>query len=464
MAAYGEMAHFWRRVLTLYFDPSSCLAVQGRKLREGNVPNCVTIEPTTWPLPQEAKAMKDNQGRPVTSFGTQEEHSGAPTGAEEHPHAAEAKSTGKSTSASLGPKARRSGRISKEISILLFGSDADGRVFTEETHTVMLSRFGAGIVSRYRLIPEQDLVLRWTEAGREAEVRVVGQVAEQGSLHTYGVAFVNERVNFWQMEFPPGPNQTERPLALLLECGGCRDLVELLNGDFEYDICAIHGGLTRFCSECGMLTVWRVPQDAMASLQRAKTVEARRAKGLPQGAVPRGEAAELEPEAKKQFVYGGKVEIAPLDESFGMVESLNEESIEEPLLEAAPEGMQEPVESAAVEPAPKNVWVTKSTAALPAADAVVPMERRTRTRAKVNFFACVRSEGYGEEIVRCIDMGRGGVSFRTPNRYEVDTNIEIAVPFSPEERSAPAIFVKGRIANVRKLEEGNYRCGVQFLG
>jgi hypothetical protein len=82
----------------------------------------------------------------------------------------------------------------------------------------------------------------------------------------------------------------------------------------------------------------------------------------------------------------------------------------------------------------------------------------------VNFFACVKSEGYGEEIVRCIDMARGGVSFWTPNRYEVDTKIEIAVPFSPEERSAPAIFVKARIANVRVLEAGNYRCGVQFLG
>jgi len=149
--------------------------------------------------------------------------------------------------ASLDPKKlRRSGRIRKEISILLFGSDLDGSTFTEDTKTVVLSLHGAGIVSKYRLLPEQELVLRWKEAGREAEVRVVGEVAQEGIYHTYGVAFLDEQLDFWHMEFPPAPEQPERPLVLLLECGTCNDVVELVNGEFEYDICAIHGGLTRF--------------------------------------------------------------------------------------------------------------------------------------------------------------------------------------------------------------------------
>ena len=36
-------------------------------------------------------------------------------------------------------KLRRSGRVSKSVPILLIGSDAEDRVFTEETHTVVLS-------------------------------------------------------------------------------------------------------------------------------------------------------------------------------------------------------------------------------------------------------------------------------------------------------------------------------------
>ena len=76
----------------------------------------------------------------------------------------------------------------------------------------------------------------------------------------------------------------------------------------------------------------------------------------------------------------------------------------------------------------------------------------------------MRSQAFPEEIVSCIDMSRGGVSFRSKNGHEKGTLIEIAVPYAAEERLAPAIFVKGRIANVKPLElEGMYRCGVEFL-
>ena len=37
-------------------------------------------------------------------------------------------------------KVRRSGRIAKEIRILLLGMDINGTVFSEETHTVTLDR------------------------------------------------------------------------------------------------------------------------------------------------------------------------------------------------------------------------------------------------------------------------------------------------------------------------------------
>jgi len=40
---------------------------------------------------------------------------------------------------------RRSSRIPKEIPILLVGSDMEGKVFSEQAKTVLLSRHGAGI-------------------------------------------------------------------------------------------------------------------------------------------------------------------------------------------------------------------------------------------------------------------------------------------------------------------------------
>ena len=296
-------------------------------------------------------------------------------------------------------KQRRSGRLSQEIPIILIGSDAEGTVFSEETSTVVLSRHGAGIVSSHKLVAEQELSLRVKATNREAEVRVVGEIASEGVKYTYGVAFRDDRADFWQVEFPPAPAWIEeRPLALTLECSGCRDVVDVPDGDFEYDICAIHGGLARFCDECGMLTVWRRPTELVETPRRMK---------------PATKEAKVEPEP------GLTVSLAE------WVEPKHEK---------------------------KAVAVAET------------VERRQRMRAKVNFMACVRSEKFGQDVVQCIDMSKGGVSFRSKNEYEKNMRIEIAVPFAAEVREAPAIFVRGRIAHVRAMGDWDmWKCGVEFL-
>ena len=101
---------------------------------------------------------------------------------------------------------------------------------------------------------------------------------------------------------------------------------------------------------------------------------------------------------------------------------------------------------------------------IPLAEAMEGTERRARVRAKVNFVACVKTDAFGDDIVTCIDMSRGGVSFRSRNLYQKEMAVLIAVPFSPEVKDAPAIFVRGRIANVKEIASmGMWRCGVEFL-
>lgn len=250
---------------------------------------------------------------------------------------------------------RRGGRIVCRIAILLFGHDEEGTTFTERTHTVMLSLHGAGILSTHRFAPEQELILRIEETSREAVVRVVGEIATEGELHTYAVAFLDDGLDFWQAEFPPAQVWDARPMALPLECGSCGQRAEVTSGQFEYDISQIHGGLTRHCAECGVLTVWR------------------RADGK--------------------------------GPSF---------------------------------------------------------ERRRRARARLSFFACVKTAQFGPDIVTCLDMSKGGVGFLSRNPYKKEMKIQIAVPYAPEVKNAPSIFVSGRIANVREMD-GMWRCGVKFL-
>ena len=101
-----------------------------------------------------------------------------------------------------GQQVRRSSRIPKEIAILLTGCDANGKQFIENTKTVVLSRYGAGIVSKHKLVVEQELILVHTESNKEAEIRIVGQIGSANDSYTYGVAFLHPEVNFWGVEFP----------------------------------------------------------------------------------------------------------------------------------------------------------------------------------------------------------------------------------------------------------------------
>jgi len=152
---------------------------------------------------------------------------------------------------------RRSSRIPKEIPILLVGSDMEGKVFSEQAKTVLLSRHGAGIVSEYKLSAEQELILRSLETNSEAEVRVVGQLGAVGNSFTYGVAFLNQNIDFWGIKFPPVSQSEKDANRVVLQCASCkaREMVE--QSDLESDVYLVNEGIVRFCKSCGSSTFWK---------------------------------------------------------------------------------------------------------------------------------------------------------------------------------------------------------------
>ena len=146
---------------------------------------------------------------------------------------------------------RRSGRIPKEISILLIGSDLGGKIFSESTKTVLLSLHGAGVISRHRLSPEQELVLRWPERNRETEIRVVGQVGVDSGGYTYGAAFYDHVENFWEMEFPSPSGREQEFGVVYLVCNICQTGEKIDEHSIEPDVCATNDGVLRYCKRCG---------------------------------------------------------------------------------------------------------------------------------------------------------------------------------------------------------------------
>jgi len=297
---------------------------------------------------------------------------------------------------------RRSGRISKEIPIILSGGDAAGRQFSERTRTLVLSLHGASVICHHKLIPEQEAYLRLISNNRETEVRVCGQIGEREDGHIYGVAFTDPDIDFWRIEFPPAKALPDELIPITLECSGCHRQISLQFDATEMDVYAVNQGMLRYCSRCSLSTVWKI------TTPKADHALPARGRGAPPTMLHR------------------EIRL-PIDSA--------------PILTATPQATSAPAAPAQhTKPAQPN--------------------RRRERRTQVKFDACIRTSGWGEEIVPCEDMSRGGFSFRSERHYSVETAIEAAVPYEP----GMSIFVSAQIANVSELKGGKlFRYGVAYI-
>lgn len=173
----------------------------------------------------------------------------------------------------------------------------EGKVFSEQTRTVLLSRHGAGIVSQYKLVPEQELIVRRLDTNTEIEVRVVGQIGSQSDNYTYGVAFLDPEIDFWGVKFPLLTESEIQASRALLECSGCKRREAVQHSDLEADVFMINEGIVRFCKNCGSSTFWKQASgDAGDKSAWPESVQAREPSSSPRQAATQAVSA---PEALK---------------------------------------------------------------------------------------------------------------------------------------------------------------------
>jgi hypothetical protein len=345
---------------------------------------------------------------------------------------------------------RRSGRIAKEIAIVLLGTNTTGKVFSENTKTVVLSRHGAGIISRYRFSPDERLTLRLPDSTQEAEIRLVGQIGGEPGRFIYGVAFVDPNLNFWAMEFPPPESFELDGSFIVLECSRCQAQENVEQHEIEEDVYSVNDYILRQCAECGTSTPWKKSEGKVLSV-----------------APP--------PSASKPALHAA----AP---SFAM-------SFEPALAESRPPASAEPVSSYSgtstfsefaalsdlrLADIPASSAVASATAVQTARPAVKhqdvlareldasgrPVNKRRHVRIRVSFSACVRHSAHADEVVECENVSKGGVCFHSRRQYKPDSLIEVAAPFSPGET---ALFVPARIRRVETLSGQVFRYGVEYI-
>jgi hypothetical protein len=334
---------------------------------------------------------------------------------------------------------RRGGRVPKQIAITLIGSDIEGRVFSEETTTVVLSRHGAGIVSSYKLSAEQELVIRSEESNKEIEARVVGQIGSDGDTYIYGIAFLDRGADFWGIEFPDLSETEKRASQTLIECGSCHSREMADHSDLASDVMAINDSIVRYCQKCGSSTLWR---------QAAS------------GTLPTRDGGASANESQQPGAPGSK----PVDLSDARPLAAGTKERESSFAEAPWTQAERAAPAATLEP------VTTRASAYDVANAEAPTDRaapkgrdnrRKHARTRVNFKACVRRPGLADDVVACEDMSRGGLRFKSTRKYFEKMLIDVAVPYSPGDQ---AIFVPAQVAYVQELpEQKMYRCGVTYL-
>ena len=160
---------------------------------------------------------------------------------------------------------RRSERLPQRILIQLAGVTETGEEFLENSQTLMLSRYGASILLKRKLVPRQELTIRRLDARKEARVRVAGKIADGNEGYVYAVEFVDPQVNLWEIEFasPSDADETEDPVYLACGCCGKVEAVQVgepkLKG-FE----AAHGVLL-YCINCQAMTRWIQSADEAAN-------------------------------------------------------------------------------------------------------------------------------------------------------------------------------------------------------
>jgi hypothetical protein len=347
---------------------------------------------------------------------------------------------------------RSSGRIPKEIPILLIGSDLDGRVFSEPTKTVVLSLHGAGILSRHKLSPEQELVLRWPERNKETDIRIVGHIGTQAGQHTYGVAFFDPDLNFWETDFPP-VTPLEAQLGLIsIICTVCKTVEKIDDTSVEADVCATNDGVIRNCKRCATSTLWKpAPHTIHQQPAPADTSQLSLFASSPAPAAAPSQKSNFSLDPSPAFAP------APLLPPSASPPSFYASARELPQSWTASEPAADPSRPGlAGEPRAAVLTLPQ-----PEKSAAPPANRRKHPRVKVNYSACVRHPERGDEIVQCEDMSKGGLRFKSHKPYYAQSLIEIAAPYQPGQ---PAIFVPGKIVFVEELPEQHlYRCGVQYL-
>lgn len=159
-------------------------------------------------------------------------------------------------------KVRRGGRISIAVPILLIGNDlrrpcvlrGDLFAFTEPASCLVTNSF-----------PSRN----WFSA---LSSPIAGEIGIPGDFHAYGVAFVDETLDFWKINSLRQRSSRNRLVSLSNAQVVAPQLSYWSREISNFDVCGIHGGLVRYRDHCGFAAVGKFASEAPAASPQPQQV------------------------------------------------------------------------------------------------------------------------------------------------------------------------------------------------
>jgi hypothetical protein len=108
---------------------------------------------------------------------------------------------------------RRSQRVLMQLSVRIYGLDAQGKQFDEEADTLAINAHGALVLLQARVTSGSLLMLRNNTTKEEQECSVVFLGPVRGNKAEIGLEFSARRPQFWRVAFPPEDWSPKNPEA-----------------------------------------------------------------------------------------------------------------------------------------------------------------------------------------------------------------------------------------------------------
>jgi hypothetical protein len=111
-----------------------------------------------------------------------------------------------------GPR-RRSQRVLMHVPVRIWGSDAQGNKFEEETSTLAINAHGALVMMQARVTSGSKVHLQHNHTREEQECHVAFLGPVRSGKAEVGLEFSDARPSFWRVAFPPEDWTPKHPEA-----------------------------------------------------------------------------------------------------------------------------------------------------------------------------------------------------------------------------------------------------------